>query len=127
MKKFLLLQHSFQVAILTYFISLLGFLATSFLLISRIDIPLGFLLAGLVVGTLNLIQGFLEKKDDSRGGASLTIVSISLKLVVNVAIMIIISFMFYKWNMPYFNIFTYVGIYSVSIIFTIISYIIKKE
>ena len=58
-------NNSIKTAFLTYSLTLVGLLATAFLFfLERMDIPLGILLGGVFCGTLSLVTGLLENKDE---------------------------------------------------------------
>lgn len=73
------------------------------------------------------LQGLGEKKDSEKGTPYWTISFITIKLTVLVAVSLIIGFMYYRWNMKYFNIFSFVGMYTVATINMVVVYIIDKK
>lgn len=127
MKKILLLSKPYKVALLTFLVSLLGFAATAFLFPTKMDIPLGILLGGIIFPLLNVLQGLAEKRDVEKAGTTFSLIVIIFKFLVVVTLLIISALMFYKWNLPYFNIFCLVGTYTVSLLATILVYLIDKE
>lgn len=127
MTKFSNLNNSIKVAIYVYALSLIGFLATIFLFFQdRMDIPLGLILGGFVCGTLSLISGFLEKKDEQNHSATLSIVMIGVKLIVVVTVAIIIALMYFSWNLPIFNLVSFIAIYTLAAIFNIVLHLSTK-
>ena len=117
-----------KIGILTFLAGLLGFLVTLFLIfMGMMDVPLGFLLGGVVVGGLNLLTALADKKDSKKDVALFTIVSITARLMVIVAVMVVIAFMYYRWQLRYFNLFSFVGIYTLSIIITAIVFIKERR
>ena len=120
-------NNSIKTAFITYAITLVATLSTIFLFFQgMMDIPLGILLGGSLFGTLSLVSGFLEKKDEDRKTPIYSIVLIGVRFLLLIAVTIVIAFMYYRWNLPIFNIFAFVGAYTVSIIVMIIVYLIYK-
>ena len=120
-------NNSIKTAFLTYLLTLIATLSTIFLFFQgMMDIPLGILLGGSLFGTLSLVSGFLEKKDEDRKTPIYSIVLIGVRFLLLIAITIVIAFMYYRWNLPIFNVFAFVGAYTVSIIIMIIVYLIYK-
>lgn len=121
MKLFKDLNPSLKIAVLTYIIAIVGFLITLFLIFNgHQDIPLGILFAGGVVGTVNLFAGLAERFTKDKEGAIISIVLVGIRTFLVLGVMIFVALMYYRWNMPYFNIFAYVAVYTISIILTII-------
>ena len=120
-------NNSIKTAFITYAVTLIATLSTIFLFFQgMMDIPLGILLGGSLFGTLSLVSGFLEKKDEDRKTPLYSIVLIGVRFLLLIAVTIVIAFMYYRWNLPIFNIFAFVGAYTVSIIVMIIVYLIYK-
>ena len=120
-------NNSIKTAFITYAVTLIATLSTIFLFFQgMMDIPLGILLGGSLFGTLSLLSGFLEKKDEDRKTPIYSIVLIGVRFLLLIAVTIVIAFMYYRWNLPIFNIFAFVGAYTVSIIVMIIVYLIYK-
>ena len=127
MRFFQEVNNSIKTAFITYAVTLIATLSTIFLFFQdMMDIPLGILLGGSLFGTLSLISGFLEKKDEDRKTPIYSIVLIGVRFLLLIAITIVIAFMYYRWNLPIFNVFAFVGAYTVSIIVMIIVYLIYK-
>ena len=128
MKFFKSLNASLKIAILTYFVSFFGFLILLFLLFNgHQDIPLGVILAGGVIGTINLIAGLIEHFTANKEGAIISVVFVALRMFIIIGVMILIALMYYRWNMPYFNVIAFVVVYSVSIIITIIVHLKERK
>ena len=120
-------NNSIKTAFLTYILTLIATLSTIFLFFQgMMDIPLGILLGGGVFGTLSLVSGLLEKKDDERTTPIYSIIMIGVRFLLLIGITIIIAFMYYRWNLPIFNVFAFVGAYTVSIVVMVIIYLINK-
>ena len=127
MRFFQEVNNSIKTAFITYAVTLIATLSTIFLFFQgMMDIPLGILLGGSLFGTLSLVSGFLEKKDEDRKTPIYSIVLIGVRFLLLIAVTIVIAFMYYRWNLPIFNIFAFVGAYTVSIIVMIIVYLIYK-
>lgn len=109
-------------------IAIIGFASSAFLISTNLqDIPFGFLLSGGIIAFIHIISHFLVKIDENRGSAVFTIVSTIMRFVVLITSLILIGFMNYRWNLKYFNIFVFVGIYLVSIIILCLSFIFSKD
>lgn len=128
MKKLRKLEKNLLTSIVTCIVSLLGFAASSFLLLGEYrDIPLGFLFGGLVIGGLYLLTFFLSKKDEENVSSNRTVIVIFLRLLLIIALMIVVAFMNYRWNAKYFNLFVFIGIYTVGVLTYILSNLFLKE
>jgi len=128
MKFFLKLNSSFKIAILTYLVSLVGFLALLFLFfIGHMDIPLGAILAGAIIGSTNLIVGFIEKSNANKDTGVLAVIFVGVRTFIILGIMVVLALMYYRWGMPYFNIISFVAVYTVNIIITVIVHIKERR
>ena len=128
MRFFLSKNNSIKTAIITYLITLVGFCSTIFLFfIGMMDVPLGILLGGGVFGSLALISGLVEKKDEERDAPIYSIILIGLRFLLLVALTIIIALMYYRWNLKIFNVFAFVGAYLTSTVAMIIVYLVFKK
>ena len=128
MKLFRSLNNSLKTGIITMLVALVGFLGTLFLLFNgHKDIPLGIALGGVVIGGLNILSGLLEKKDEAKASSIRTFIAIGLRLAVIVVMMIIIALMYYRWDLPLFNIFAFVGVYTVSVIVLVVLFLKERR
>lgn len=119
--------NSIKTAFITYAFTLVCLLATAFLFfIGRMDIPLGILLGGVFCGTLSLVAGLLERKDEIEASAKYSIIMIAIRFVLLIAFTIIIALMYYRWDIKVFNVFSFIGTYLVSTIILIVTYLIYK-
>lgn len=122
------LERNLLTSIILAIVSILGFIASSFLIISENkDIPLGFLLSGGVIGGLYLIAHLLTSKDDEKSSNVRSIISIIIRFVVLVATVILLGFAYYVWDFKYFNVFVFFGVYTFGVIFFVTSHIFLKE
>ncbi len=122
------LERNLLTSIIVAIVSILGFIASSFLIISENkDIPLGFLLSGGVIGGLYLIAHLLTSKDDEKSSNVRSIISIIIRFVVLVATVILLGFAYYVWDFKYFNVFVFFGVYTFGVIFFVTSHIFLKE
>lgn len=121
------LRKPYKVALLVLLISIIGFAATAFLIPTRLDIPLGIIVSGAIISLLNFLQGIAEKYDNHKHGVVFSILMIIFKFVVVVVFIVMAALMYYRWDLPYFNIFSTIGVYTVSILSTILVYILDKE
>lgn len=128
--KFKHLRLTYQIGFLTLALTIVSFLATLFLIYQRrADIPLGLLFGGIVFSVLSFLQGFGEHLDDAKGNNSMvyTLVMMVLRFIVIITLPILIAFMYYRWNAPYFNIFSFVGIYTAKLLITVLVYLLDKR
>lgn len=120
-------NNSIKTALVTFLLTLVATLSTLFLFFQgMMDIPLGILLGGGVYGGLSLASGLLEKKDDERKTPIYSIILIGVRFLLLIGLTIIIAFMYYRWNLPIFNVFAFVGTYTVMTIAMVIIYLIYK-
>ena len=127
MKLFKSLNNFIKTAIVTYIVTLLALFATTFLFLQgMMDIPLGILLGGFACGSINLASGLLEKKDDEERNAKYSIIFIIIRFVLFLGLTVLIALMYYLWDLKIFNLFAFIGAYSVSIIILIIIHLIYK-
>ena len=129
MKLFKNLSNSYKIAILTFLAGLFGFLITCFLIVENrlIGIPYGFLFSGIVIALLNLLTGLFEHVDDKNELATYTLISIIARFMVIVGIMVLLALMNYRWGVKIFNLFVFVGMYTLSMIFTIITFMKERR
>ena len=128
MKYFSKLNPSLKVGILTYLFSIFGFLLTLFLLFQgHQDVPYGFLFAGGVIGTVNFLAGLVEHFSKDKSGSILSIIFLGIRMVVILMTMLLIALMYYRWNLPLFNLFVYIGVYTVSIIITVVIHLKERR
>ena len=122
------LDNNLLAALIVYFVSILGFACSSFLIsTSLIDIPLGFLFSGGVIGSLYLLTFFFGKLDERTGRNIFGIISIGVRLFVIIGVMILIAFMYYRWEIKIFNLFVFIGIYSLGVISFVLLHLLNKE
>ena len=122
------LGNNLFTALIVLSIALIGFASSAFLISSDLmHIPFGFLLSGGVIAFIHVISHFLVRLDERRGSAALTIVAIIIRFVVLVTTLILLGLMYYRWEIKYFNIFVFVGMYTVGIIALCVAYIVNKE
>ena len=121
------LDNNLFTALIVGIFALIGCAATSFLFTSMIDVPLGFLFSGAVISSLYVISYFFGKIDEKKELAAWSIASISLRLFVIIGVMIILALMNFRWNIKLFNIFVFIGIYTVGAINFVVSYLIKNK
>lgn len=122
------LEINLLTSIIVLLVGLVGFGATSFLLNSAyIHIPLGFAFSGVVVALLYLLTHFFVGIDEKRKSTTFSLISIILRLVVLVGAMVILGFMNYRWNMELFNIFVFIGVYTLGVIVFVVLNLLNKE
>ena len=115
-----------KASLLTLVITLIVFVALIELFFIQIgdrvwiDIPLGILLGGALASLFYLVQGFIDYKEDKDNSSKFSLLLTGLRLVFFVGLMVGDAFLYYKANIKIFNIFAFVGGYSISIIALII-------
>ena len=121
------LDNDLLTALFVVGVSIIGFCSTAFLISSTyIDIPLGFLLSGGILTLIHILSFFLKRIDSKKDTTAFTIVAITLRLVLLIASLMIITFMYYRWGIKLFNVFVFVGMYTASIIIYMLTYIFYK-
>ena len=122
------LEINLFTSIIVLLVGLLGFGATSFLLNSAyIHVPLGFLFSGAVISVLYLVTHLFVRIDEKRDSSVFTVISISFRFAVLIGVMIILGFMNYRWNMELFNIFVFIGMYTLGFIVFVVLNLLNKE
>ncbi len=128
MKLFKKLDHNLLTAIILVGVGMLGFIASCFLISSDLqDIPFGFLLAGGVLGAVHALSFGLNEIDRRRGAATFTIMAMFLRLMILLITIILIALMNYRWNIKLFNMFVFVGMYTLGIIVLSLTFIFDKD
>ena len=128
MKLFKKLDHNLWTALVILVVSLIGFASSCFLISGEYqDIPFGFLLSGGIISLVHVISYFLALIDLRRGTATFTILSMGIRLVVLITSLLLIILMYYKWDIKLFNVFVFIGIYTLGIIVLCFSFVIRKE
>ena len=122
------LDNNLLTAIIVGVATLIAFAVTSFLISTSLqDIPFGILLSGGILATTYVISSFLIKLDEGKDTWIGNLASIVLKFVVSVTSLLIFGLMYYRWNIKLFNIFTFVGVYTLGTIVFILLFVIKKD
>ena len=107
---------------------LIGFACSSFLLTTDLKhVPLGFLYSGGVIALVYVISYFLVRIDIKRGTTIFSIISLGMRLVIILTSMLMMVMMYYKWDIKLFNVFVFVGVYTLSIITFCLTYILIKD
>ena len=129
MNKIRKLDNILLTAIIVFGVGLIGFAITSFLLSSpNKDIPFGFLLSGGIISIIHLISYLLTSIDKKRETSSLTILSIGLRLFLMLGILLILFLMYYRWNIKLFNVFVFVGMYTLAtLVFVLLNIFSKRK
>lgn len=121
-------SDSFLTAILSSFITLLAFALTIFcFFIGQKDIPLGFLLGGVVISGLYFLSALAERFDDKKQSYTFSIIVIGIRMVVLVSISILIALMNYRWGVVVFNLFTFIASYTVGVISNVIIHLVGRK
>lgn len=122
------LGHNLVTAFAILIISIIGFACCAFLIPTELkSIPYGFLLAGGILALIHVISHLLTVIDVRRGSSIFTIISMIVRLTLTLASLLLICFMYYRWNIKLFNVFVFVGVYTAGIIILCLSFIFLKE
>ena len=123
------MNKSFKIGLFTFVVTLIGFLATSFLIFmnSLIEVPLGIALGGTFFGSLSLISGLMEEKDDKEKTNKFSIIIIILRFLLSIALIVGVALLYYLADIKVFNLFAVVAMYTVNVIITIVIYLINKN
>ena len=122
------LRVTYKIALIEAVSGIIGFLLlVPFFFFGYMDIPLGVLLGGELIGLLYFFSGLAEEKDDEGGRATLTIIMMGVRLAVIAGVLILIIFMSKKWGLNIFNPFAYVAIYTVSVVINAIVMIKERS
>ena len=128
MKIFRKLGHNLFTALVVLIISIIGFACSSFLVNTELKhIPYGFLFSGGVIALIYVISHLLNYIDKRNGTTVFTILSMGVRLILTLTTLLLICFMYYKWDIKLFNVFVFVGMYTVGIIVLCLSFIFLKE
>ena len=128
MKLFSQFERNLRVAILVLFVAIIATVSSIFCFFNGyVHIPLGFLLAGVVNSLLYLFSHFMVNLDIKNGTVKYSIISVMVRNIVLLGLMLIIAFMYYRWDIKLFNIFVYVGIYTVGILLFLSDHLIFKN
>lgn len=121
-------EFNLLTAIFIFVVTIIGFASTSFLLTSQyIDIPLGFLYSGGILSILYFISHFFVILDEKKEFANFSIAAIGIRFAVMIATLIIAAMMYYRWDLKLFNIFVYIGVYTISTLFFVILHLIRRK
>lgn len=122
------LDRNLLTGIITLLISIIGFACSSFLLTTDLKhFPLGFLYSGGVIALVYVISYFLVRIDIKQGTTIFSIISLGMRLVIILTSMLMMVMMYYKWDIKLFNVFVFVGVYTLSIITFCLTYILIKD
>ena len=122
------LDNNLLTGIITLTLSLVIFACTSFLVLTPYkDIPFGFLLSGGIVSIVYVASSFLTRLDEGKQSSVGSLISIIVRFVIFVASVILLAFMYYRWDIKLFNIFTFIGVYTFSTLTFVLLFVIRKN
>ena len=109
-------------------ISTIVFAATSFLINTDYqDIPFGFLLSGALVALSYFVTHILLRIDEKHKNNISALIAVIAKFIIDVTSLLMLGFMYYRWDIKLFNIFTYVGVFTFGTIIYALSHVISKK
>ncbi len=125
---FVKLSNSFKVTIISGFLTVIAFLGMVFgYFINQPGLPNGVLAGGLL-GTLSyLLMGLVEKRDENRNSAVLTIIVTILRFILIGALLIVAALLEYKFNNKMLNVFAVLGGYLISLIVYLVVILLEKK
>ena len=122
------LGHNLSTALIILVIALIGFASSAFLISTDLrHIPFGFLLSGGILAVIHVLSHLLVKLDERRGSSIFTIISMILRLVIILTSLLLICFMYYRWDIKLFNVFVFVGMYTLGIVVLCLSFVFIKD
>ena len=122
------LNNSYKTAIFTAIGALIGFVATIFcFFINLMEVPLGILLGGITFSTISFFTGVAETKDEKNVESKRTIIMIIIKFALSIALIVLLAVLYYKVGFKVFNLFAFIGVYTLNTIVTVIVYLISKK
>lgn len=128
MKFLFKIERNLRVALLVSLITILAIAASSCCFVTGFyEVPLGFALGGAIVSALYLLGHFLYLVDVKNGDVKYSIIMIGIRNIILITSIIIFALMYYRWNIKYFNIFAYIGIYTVGALIFIIDHLVIKN
>ena len=125
---FVKLSNSFKVTIISGFLTVIAFLGMVFgYFINQPGLPNG-VLAGGFLGTLSyLLMGLVEKRDENRNSAVLTIIVTILRFILIGALLIVAALLEYKFNNKMLNVLAVLGGYLISLIVYLVVILLEKK
>jgi len=90
------------------------------------EIPLGLILGGGLGSIAYVVQGLVAKKDEEKQATTLSILVMGVRFILFAGLLILIAFLYYKNNTKIFNVFSYVGGYTIATI-TLVIFMLKEK
>ena len=122
------IERNLRVALVVSTITLLAIISSIYcIVIGFYEVPLGFALGGVVVSGLYLLGHFLYLLDVRNGSAKYSILMISIRNFVLIGVVILLAFLYYYWNIKLFNLFAFIGIYTVGVLAFVLDHVFYKN
>ncbi|MCR5184988.1 MAG: ATP synthase subunit I [Bacilli bacterium] len=122
------LSISYQTALISSIVVLVGFLATLFGYFTKYpDIPNGVLLGGLIGILSYLLMGLVEKYDERKGKPVLTVVMTVVRFILIALVIVLSAYLWFKKDYHIFNLFSELIAYAASLITFIVLYLVEKN
>ncbi len=122
------LERNLRVALFITVATLVAFLGSIYcFFVSYAEIPLGILLGGVTMSLLHLLNHIFLRLDTRNGTIKFTLIGIIVRYVVLVGLLVLLAFTYYYWKVRLFNLYAFVGAYTLGFIILLTDYIIYKN
>ena len=121
-------SNSIKIAFLVALVSVCVFvLLIPCFFFSLMDVPLGVILGGVIISLTYFLIGLSEKSEVEKETIVLTTILLAVKFIITAGVLVVICFMYYRWGLPIFNPFAYVGVYTLAILINVIIHIKERK
>ena len=128
MKIFNKLDVHLQSSVLIISIVAIAFLASIYcFFISLAEVPLGLLLAGVITSLLRLSTHLFVNLDVRNGTVKYSVISVIIRYVVLITSVVMIGLLYYYWKVKLFNLFAFIGVYTLDVVIFSILHIKNKN
>ncbi len=118
----------FRTSIIVTFVAIVGFCASCWLINSDLSlIPFGFLIAGGIIGLVYALSGLFLIIDEKKSSSGFSIASIAIRNFILIGAMIAMALIDKFNNIPFYNLYVFVGVYTVGIATYIIFNLIESK
>ena len=128
MKLFNKLDVHLQSSLLIISIAVITFLASIYcFFISLAEVPLGLLLAGVITSLLHLSTHLFVNLDVRNGTVKYSVISVIIRYVVLITSVVMIGLLYYYWKVKLFNLFAFIGVYTLDVVIFSVLHIKNKN